>query len=222
MKTLQFLQILFLLTLSTCDSCKEEFELPPETQTGENTFGCYVNGELFVKGKDTPFTEKRLNAEYQINKKLLIISSHSNTQYIYMEIKEPEVNRSKPISTAYLLPERGIRDCIYFGGKEIGEIAISKLDTLNGIVSGQFHFPGQCSDYSLDITGDSIVSITQGRFDIRLQIYNNYGQKPDRYWPAQRLRIAGDRTGVFQRRACRQQLCGYGRMENALYRHVQL
>jgi hypothetical protein len=33
----------------TASRCKKE-ELPPETQEGKNTFGCYINGELLVPG----------------------------------------------------------------------------------------------------------------------------------------------------------------------------
>ena len=52
----KFLLLLILLDLSTCKGCEctgcgePEWatKLPPETQTGENTLGCYVNGNLFV------------------------------------------------------------------------------------------------------------------------------------------------------------------------------
>ena len=38
-----------LLLAASAHSCKkEEPTLPPETQTGKNTFGCYVNGVLFL------------------------------------------------------------------------------------------------------------------------------------------------------------------------------
>jgi hypothetical protein len=29
-------------------ACEKDRELPFETQIGKNTFGCYVDGELFV------------------------------------------------------------------------------------------------------------------------------------------------------------------------------
>ena len=40
-------------TLSCCDKDKDNpqnpvDQLPPETQTGKNTFGCLINGEPFV------------------------------------------------------------------------------------------------------------------------------------------------------------------------------
>ena len=51
MKTLKRLLLLCLALLLLANECKKENydTLPPETQEGKNTFGCYVNGELFVK-----------------------------------------------------------------------------------------------------------------------------------------------------------------------------
>ena len=41
-----------LFTSMTCKkSYIEKNELPPITQTGANTFGCYVNGEIFLPRK---------------------------------------------------------------------------------------------------------------------------------------------------------------------------
>ncbi len=40
---------LTLFWMLTASRCKKEV-LPPETQEGKNTFGCYINGELFVPG----------------------------------------------------------------------------------------------------------------------------------------------------------------------------
>ena len=50
------LLIVFTFLLLIASSCKKESnkdKLPPATQTGENTFGCLVNGKVFVpKGYD--------------------------------------------------------------------------------------------------------------------------------------------------------------------------
>ncbi len=59
MKSVKFI-LLFaatcLLCASSCNSCdddkvKEWTELPPETQTGANTIGCLVDGQLWATGK---------------------------------------------------------------------------------------------------------------------------------------------------------------------------
>ena len=57
MKMFTHLLLSFLLiTLFTFSNCKKNKptnpvdELPPETQTGANTFGCLVNGQVFKPG----------------------------------------------------------------------------------------------------------------------------------------------------------------------------
>jgi len=174
MKTKIFLQIIALcLTLSSCDSCKEkEWDiLPPETQTGANTFGCYVNGELFVKDREAIFTEKRLRINYYKNNKTLIINALSNNRTIYITVNESEINVKNLIPFAYFMPSEYNSICAYFIGRETGEIVFTKLDTINCIVSGRFQFQGQCSDFLLNKVSDSLISVTNGRFDAKLYIY---------------------------------------------------
>ena len=48
-----FLITSFVLLISSCKKSKPSNpidQLPPETQTGANTFGCLVNGEVFKPG----------------------------------------------------------------------------------------------------------------------------------------------------------------------------
>ena len=175
MRNLNFLKIIFLLALCSCNLFKEEEpQLPPETQTGANTFGCYVNGELFVKDGSAPWMHRPVEASLQIRNQILILESYvTKNGYMYIEIHEPKANISIPVSIAYYRTSEWTRDCFCFGGKETGELFFTKLDTVNRIVSGRFQFQGQCSNEMLEITGDSIVSITNGRFDIKLDIYDN-------------------------------------------------
>ena len=54
-----FHAVLLLFIFSTFEGCKKHTnsgnpidQLPPETQTGANTFGCLINGEVFLpKGR---------------------------------------------------------------------------------------------------------------------------------------------------------------------------
>ena len=46
--TLLALGVITLFTFSQCKKNKEEPQLPPETTTGAMTFGCKVNGKVFV------------------------------------------------------------------------------------------------------------------------------------------------------------------------------
>ena len=48
-KLLNILLPLSLFWMLTASRCKKDV-LPPETQDGKNTIGCYIDGELFVPG----------------------------------------------------------------------------------------------------------------------------------------------------------------------------
>jgi hypothetical protein len=173
MKNLKFLQILLLFTLSACDGCEEELTtLPPETQTGANTFGCYVNGELFVNDGTAPWMNKPVDAEYHRISTGIVLHSYSPTGYIYLVVEKSQPNVPMPISLAYYIPN-GQRDCDYYGGENIGEIMVTKLDTVNRIISGRFQFPCYCLDrFLIANSNDTIINITEGRFDIKMSIFN--------------------------------------------------
>ena len=84
----------------------------------------------------------------------------------------PVPNQQLQITSCYYSPNDGdYSKCFYFGGKNTGEIIFTKLDTVNLIVSGRFKFDAQCVDAHDNVVGDSIVNITEGRFDIKLRVY---------------------------------------------------
>ena len=188
MKKIKFLQIIALcLTLSSCESCKEEEwdTLPPETQKGANTFGCYVNGELFVKEKEAPFFAPLcLSAEYDQSDKVLSVYCKGRDKMgtITLRVLNPVVGiRQVPLlaelSKMIILKEETgadnitiqyVDDVTYDMIENTGEIILTKLDTVNCIVSGRFQFQGQYYGRSLSIIGDSIVFVTNGRFDTKI------------------------------------------------------
>ena len=48
MKKTLFLYLIIVLLVMTLINCnKDKNSLPPETQTGANTFGCLLNGQVF-------------------------------------------------------------------------------------------------------------------------------------------------------------------------------
>jgi hypothetical protein len=142
---------------------KERTTLPPETQTGKNTFGCYVNGELFVRERGSAgFGMSSLRAEYFQTTKILSIMASSNKGSIGLRVSNPSVNGYKELS--WIKYVKGNYDKT-FNGHNLGEITLTRFDTVNGIVSGTF----ACEiPYHDEQNGkDSVIQITQGRFDIR-------------------------------------------------------
>jgi hypothetical protein len=181
MKKTTILQIMIFLTITlcSCESCKKEYltELPPETQTGANTFGCYANGKLFVKGEPIRFGEPSLYAVY--SKELRSISLYAVNKnigrmafYKYLNC----ANTNYQIDDFYTGDVFTPLSCVdivmyndYYSCFTPNEFVITKFDTINNIVSGRFNFILKSTNR--DNINDSII-ITEGRFDIPIDINN--------------------------------------------------
>ncbi len=147
--------------------------LPPATQTGENTFGCLLDGEAF--------TPRALYVPYNCFYQYV-----DGGYYFYVSATNKKGGITKGISvgteklqisenTTYVLKERingNAFGFFYIGNSNTGEIqnnytfsnyseelTITKLDFENHIVSGTFWF-----NLKHPVTGDTI-KIRQGRFD---------------------------------------------------------
>jgi hypothetical protein len=170
---------LFVLILSSCTSCNEPIDptvLPAETQSGKNSFGCYAGNMIFVNpyrnyswltadyGKDSINQQPYVSIEAkglggksisfyfkanELNKKLNI----EYVKYIYFS----DTVRLYDNSYTYNMNE--------YSGKNIPAITLTRLDTINHVVSGKF-------DFELKNTEDStkIIKFTQGRFDLYLSV----------------------------------------------------
>jgi len=149
--------ILTLLLSGSFNSCileqdKEKYKtLPPETQTGKNTFGCYVNGELFVASPGSVgWGYTHLQAAYYKTHDLLTISASAKNGFIKLDILNPKENIKQNLHGI------SFRDINYLFCEErnIEEVYLTKFDTINFIVSGTFKSKFQS------------INITQGRFDV--------------------------------------------------------
>jgi len=179
------LLVLLLLAVGVYSCCEEELPLPPETQTGANTFGCYVNEELFV----APRVSSTLYF-YSGYGSTIEIMAYGKNGRIFLNILNPIENT---ITNAFIVSAKigenyyeGLNWFAVDGGtsvtgnQNIGEIYITKLDTVNKFASGIFHCkmgdadlsPKHIDTYVLDPK----VYVTQGRFDISMEIryYNNW------------------------------------------------
>jgi hypothetical protein len=165
--------ITILFTFSQCKKKKEELQLPPETTTGAMTFGCKVNGKVFVPqdGNGRP----GLYVQY-VN----LGSGLGGGWFLNI----PAVDwQSSPIegvsiTTDSLLLQEGMYYQFNLGKgnaqafyskvveyhkleNDSGSLFIKKFDPMNRILSGTFSFIGTYS-----ATGEK-VNVTEGRFDIR-------------------------------------------------------
>ncbi len=164
-----YLIIILIAFLTGCerdkDSTAKKDVLPPITQEGKNTFGCKVNGEVWV-----PQSGFLINA---------LISSYQSNVFILSAKRETDSIDDKLYYSAYLLQSGSYtfndqyqiinyRDYFGAGIQEFiidslhtGVMNISKLDTTEGIIAGTFYFD------AIDTTTNEVVHVTDGRFDVK-------------------------------------------------------
>lgn len=169
------------LVLTFLASCKKEVdELPPDTQTGANTFGAKVNGTMWVPQGFGPFPASNLleasfvGNDVRISARNFSSSPNETEFYIHLvNVTAPgtyqlNTNVSHPSYTssyAYYV-KRNITptDEWITTSQETGEVVVTRIDIAKMIVSGTFRFTGK------NIYGSSTnISVTEGRFDIKAQ-----------------------------------------------------
>lgn len=156
-KQFYFLLLAFCFLLTTGMQCKKSSEtpkevLPAETQTGKGTFGCLVNGEVWLPKGNFPYSG--LTATIQFGGLNLMASKSNEGINIgianIMDTKDYELNNKNA--------EYSIGSNFY---KSInGKLTLKKYDKTMQIISGTFSFEIE------DINGNTI-KITDGRFDLK-------------------------------------------------------
>jgi hypothetical protein len=177
MKILKSTFLLFFLTI-TISCCNKDDDnpppdpvdqLPPATQTGAGTFGCLLDGEVFLPGN----TPNNLDCVYQYvnggyyfalqsnkrdsNNNRITLAIGTNRLEIdeggtYSLIEFTEGNASGIYSYA--------TNTSYTSEIHTGELKITKLDYDNHIVAGTFWFDVKDSN-------GIVHKIRDGRFDVR-------------------------------------------------------
>jgi hypothetical protein len=172
--------IIVCLSASKCKKDKPPVDpvsqLPPETQTGANTFGCLVDGKVFLP-KGAPFGGPILQCAYQYldngSSKGFYFQLSASHRYSTQNIKSIALGTEnlKLKEGAFVL-EDAFQDGKAFGlfsesGKGNytqkylpGLLTITKFDEINQIVSGTFWF-------SVVVSPGDTIQITDGRFDMQ-------------------------------------------------------
>lgn len=172
-------QIFWLMLVVLCYSCKKdapvslEPTLPPLTQTGAHTFGCYVNGELWLpKGNFQTFD---INVGYYGNH-IQIQANRVGDPLTSFNIIFPieyadsliiAYNHQDSIGTTFFHFRKWFQNGgPYYDYDAIninsGELQLSRFDTVNNIISGTFHFT------AIDTINQDTVRVENGRFDMDL------------------------------------------------------
>ncbi|MBY0477021.1 MAG: hypothetical protein K2Q24_05205 [Chitinophagaceae bacterium] len=177
MKTQHLFLLLLFSVLSLHLKCKKETPevetLPPLTQTGAFTFGCLVNGKVWVpkgllfsnkltitydpgwRGGSLVITARR--KDNLIDQSIAISSDNLQSTGIYSLI-------IKDTSLAYF--DDVITGCVYYSYRDLttplnGSLTITKFDLNKNIISGTFFF-------KLAKPGCDTITVSDGRFDLKL------------------------------------------------------
>ncbi len=174
---MNYFSLLFfaLLLLSCGDDDLSLEDLPPATQTGEHTFGCIVNGDVFVAQSSANGTNR--GASYQYNPfdriwNFTIYGTRENDGFFTLDINSKGIEISEGIYNFYkendydyLRGEYTIIKNAYikkYWSFFNGQLTITRFDRQNGVCSGTFWFDAKDEE-----TGE-LVEVRDGRFDVIL------------------------------------------------------
>ena len=183
MKTL-FITLSFLLVITACTKNDLEDQLPPITQTGENTFGCYVDGKIFMP-KDQegyyPSGGGRPKGLYVVGGAHYFSITARNYIDFFIYIPENYLGLEEKTyifdaSNGYAAGQGGDNpqsfcygiDAKYLSVQNSGSITFTKIDHNSGLLVGVFNLTVVNEDDPNDV-----IEITDGRFDIDLGTLNN-------------------------------------------------
>ena len=171
----------FALVLILISCSKDVEELPPATQTGANTFGAMVNGKYWVPqdfgvlNVGTKLEARRMPTKDIIINARNFASSPTETEFEF-RIKSVTEPGTYLFNTDVTHPS-GAASYVYYVKRKFtplnewltssqytGSVIITKVDTVNHIVSGTFQFN------AINLYNDpEPLTVTDGRFDVRWQ-----------------------------------------------------
>jgi hypothetical protein len=171
---------LALLLLTQCSKCKHDDpqpqpptpleQLPAETQTGERTFGCLINGQAMVAlGLNTVgdwncpqcITISGQAGLHGAGMSMLLLGTLEDGQIFNLK----PFNQPIGVTNEFVANANGSVLSCYYDGHLIkkGQVQLLKFDPVRRIAAGRFSFtlppaPG---------SGCDTLRVTDGRFDIK-------------------------------------------------------
>ncbi|HAX14175.1 MAG: hypothetical protein CMF37_13210 [Leeuwenhoekiella sp.] len=170
-----FFNILLVFTLFACNNDDNSnsnplSHLPPATETGENTFGCLLDGEPFIpKGGVNPLdcVYQLVDGKRYFNLEAAMNDASFNEIAISISTNAKQISENETYSLMSEFEVGGVSGKYIFNGdifdtdnQNSGKLTITKLDLDAQIVSGTFFFD------VIDQNGE-LREIRDGRFDMR-------------------------------------------------------
>lgn len=169
---MKYIQTFLLAAIIVCipllEACVENEELPPITTEGKETFGCMVNGNLWLPdgdfGKSPTFAEYSWPGKDTVAISVYADNSAEAGSFGILVYDSPALIVGKPYDLrapnchARFSLAQNSKLCFYDSILS-GNITLLKLDTKQHIVAGTFEFEAysECQ---------GTVTVTDGRFDI--------------------------------------------------------
>lgn len=182
--SLLFLTTSLLLALSyTCKKDNDGESLPPYTEVGANTFTFRVNGKVYEAevgylpvyprihifyNHIDPYFHNDFRFEIEGNK--IYLEDNKNVGITISKMPKIGIYKLSDYgapgtgSYAYYWDDKPIELSYYTDNNHTGELIITRLDTVNHIISGRFNF--KAKRYCFDRECTEIVSL-DGQFDVR-------------------------------------------------------
>ena len=160
------------LSISCCKDKPVEPQLPALTHKGNNTFGCYINGEPFIAKVDFTIAGPiAVSGSFNEETKLLKIQGTREDDndnldnvrfdvYVYDNTNHYDMTAETDHKVGYL--DIGGTNCDYYHDTlNRGNVEITFLDEENNIISGRF----EMDLINPDCSSSTTMHITEGRFD---------------------------------------------------------
>lgn len=183
MKAVTLISLLLLVLLTACKKEDTGDPFPPHTEVGENTFYFRVNGTLYESevGHISSFPRIRvfynhidtfLNNHYRFeirgnkvilehNKGVGIIVNSMPNKGVY-SLSDRELYGTG--SYAFYSDVKPVEKYFYTNNDYTGELNITKLDTVNHIISGKFRF--RAKGWLHNQESNQVVTV-DGQFDVK-------------------------------------------------------
>lgn len=164
------------LLLAVVSSCEKEYEFPPITQEGKNTFGCKINGKEFVPGNDHQPFSMNLRCSYERideNERLVVSVIRDKSGSLGGMILDLNGLKNELKVGTYGVYDFEPGSAGFFGsryhlGKQYvpsrehdGQLEVLRFDREARIFAGKFHFT------FIDEPSGETLTITEGRFDVK-------------------------------------------------------
>ncbi|MDQ2770012.1 MAG: DUF6252 family protein [Bacteroidota bacterium] len=169
MKTYLHLALAAVVLALSASSCKKdgpEAGLPAATQEGKNTFGCLVDGQLFVPLPPAGINSSRRDPLEASKYRTDILVSGRGNGYVDFALRNAfqpgTYSLGETRSAKYGRYQFGSID-YYTDAAHPGTVTLTRIDTVARIASGTFQFT------ALDYQSGKTVTVTDGRFDVHLK-----------------------------------------------------